>query len=68
VIAALGVALALAAALGGAAGALALLAAGLAALAMAALARRKIGGISGDVLGAAQALGEVAALAVLTGS
>ena len=65
VVAALGVALALAAALGGAAGALALLAAALTTLATAALARRKIGGISGDVLGAAQALGEAAALAAL---
>lgn len=58
-------ALALALALTGGSGALALALAALATLAMAALARRKIGGISGDVLGAAQALGEVAALAAL---
>ncbi|MEI4473408.1 adenosylcobinamide-GDP ribazoletransferase [Frigidibacter sp. MR17.24] len=46
-------------------GALALLAVVQGAVAM--LARRQIGGVSGDVLGAAQVLGEIAALAVLAG-
>jgi adenosylcobinamide-GDP ribazoletransferase len=64
---ALGALLALGAALvlAGVPGLLAALAAAAAALAMAALARAKIGGQTGDVLGAVQQLAEVAALGVL---
>jgi len=63
---AVALAAALAAALAGVAGLAALGAAGAAAAAALALARRRIGGVTGDVLGAAQVTGEIAALAVLT--
>jgi len=68
VLAAVALALALAMVLGGASSALgALAAAGLAALIIHRIALRLIGGQTGDVLGAAQVLGEIAALATLAG-
>jgi adenosylcobinamide-GDP ribazoletransferase len=68
VVAAIALALVLATTLGGAPSALrALAAAGLAALIVHRIALRLIGGQTGDVLGAAQVLGEIAALATLAG-
>jgi adenosylcobinamide-GDP ribazoletransferase len=56
----------LAALLCGWAGLAALVAAAAAAAATLALSRRMVGGVTGDALGAAQVMGEIAALAVLT--
>ncbi len=52
--------------LGPAAGGTAVIAAGMAVVIMAWLARRQIGGYTGDVLGASEQMGEVAALAAIT--